>query len=82
MHFVAAAVVVVVPEALLARRFEPFLRVDAARSRDQGGVGLGLAIAQRAIQLHGGEVRVENVPAGGLRVRVWLPLREGTAEPN
>lgn len=63
-----------VPEALLARLFEPFVRVDSARSRDQGGAGLGLAIAQRAIRLHGGEVTAENANGGGLRVRISLPL--------
>ena len=71
-----------VPEALLARLFEPFVRVDAARSRDQGGAGLGLAIAQRAIQLHGGEVTAENIPTGGLRVRVRLPIKQTNAEPG
>jgi two-component system, OmpR family, sensor histidine kinase CpxA len=63
-----------VPEAMLARLFEPFVRVDNARSRDQGGAGLGLAIAQRAIRLHGGELTAENAAGGGLRVRLQLPL--------
>ncbi|MFA7386261.1 MAG: ATP-binding protein [Thiohalobacteraceae bacterium] len=65
-----------VPEPLLTALFEPFVRADTARSRQQGGAGLGLAIAQRAIRLHGGEVRAENRAAGGLRVIVRLPSQD------
>lgn len=63
-----------VPEPLLARLFEPFVRVDSARSRDQGGSGLGLAIAREAIRLHGGDIVAENADGGGLRVLIRLPL--------
>lgn len=65
-----------VPGELLARLFEPFVRVDSARSRDQGGAGLGLAIARQAVRLHGGEVAAENAAGGGLRVRITLPVAE------
>ena len=58
-----------VPESLLAGVFEPFVRVDTARTRERGGTQPGLAIA------HGGEVRAENRAAGGLRVIVILPLQ-------
>lgn len=64
-----------VPEELLTKLFEPFVRADAARSRSQGGYGLGLAIARRSIQLHGGSVVAENAVGGGLRVSVRLPLQ-------
>jgi two-component system sensor histidine kinase CpxA len=62
-----------VPESDLGRLFEPFYRVSEARDRDSGGFGLGLAIAARAVALHGGVIRAENAPAGGLQVTVTLP---------
>ncbi|MEP6637220.1 MAG: ATP-binding protein, partial [Acidobacteriota bacterium] len=51
-----------VPEAALAEIFQPFYRVDDARDRVAGGVGLGLAIAERAIRLHEGTVSAANAP--------------------
>jgi two-component system sensor histidine kinase CpxA len=62
-----------VPESDLGRLFEPFYRVSEARDRDSGGFGLGLAIAARAVAMHGGGIRAENAPAGGLQVTVTLP---------
>jgi len=62
-----------VPEHMLARLFDPFVRVGDARDRASGGYGLGLAIAQRAIQLHGGEIAARNHPQGGLSVSIRLP---------
>jgi two-component system sensor histidine kinase CpxA len=62
-----------VPEAMLPRLFEPFVRVGDARDRASGGYGLGLAIAQKAVRLHSGEVMALNEPAGGLSVVVTLP---------
>ena len=64
-----------IPEADLARVTEPFVRVDAARRLDTGGVGLGLAIARDAAACHGGELRLENRAGGGLRVHLVLPRR-------
>lgn len=61
-----------VPETSLDEIFRPFYRVDDARDREAGGVGLGLAIAQRAIQLHGGAVSAANAPDGGLVVTIRL----------
>ncbi len=63
-----------VPEKDLALIFEPFYRVDAARNRAGGGDGLGLAIASRAIALHGGTIDASNVSSGGLAVRMLLPV--------
>ena len=54
--------------------FEPFVRLEGSRSRDTGGVGLGLAIARTIIQAHGGTVLLRNVAAGGLEAVVTLPL--------
>lgn len=61
-----------VPAAQLQDIFTAFFRVEQARDRDSGGVGLGLAIAQRAIRAHGGQVSAENT-GRGLRVTVSLP---------
>jgi signal transduction histidine kinase len=61
-----------VPEESLALLFEPFYRVDSDRNRASGGVGLGLSIARRAIQLHHGTIRASNA-SPGLRVEIELP---------
>ena len=62
------------PEDQLAAVFEPFVRLEASRSRDTGGVGLGLAIARTALQAHGGDVTLRNRAAGGLEAVVRLPV--------
>ncbi len=62
-----------VPEEMLTRLFEPFVRVGDARDRSSGGYGLGLAIAERAVHLHGGEISARNGPEGGLTVTIRLP---------
>ncbi len=61
-----------VPEELLSQIFKPFFRVEAARDANSGGVGLGLSIAMRAVQLHQGTIRGENA-SPGLRVKITLP---------
>jgi signal transduction histidine kinase len=63
-----------IPEGDRERVFAPFVRLDASRSRDTGGTGLGLAVARAAIRAHGGDIRLANRPEGGLRVTVTLPL--------
>ena len=63
-----------VPEESLEKLFRPFYRLDDARGRQTGGVGLGLAITARAVRLHGGTVRAANRPEGGLMVELRLPL--------
>lgn len=63
-----------VPEKELGSIFEPFYRVEPAREhRSAGGEGLGLAIAARAVALHGGRIEARNLEAGGLMVTVSLP---------
>jgi signal transduction histidine kinase len=63
-----------VPQATLEQIFRPFYRVADARDRQSGGIGLGLSITQRAVQIHGGTVTAANAPAGGLLVQITLPL--------
>ena len=64
-----------VPPAELEKIFQPFYRIDDARGRSTGGVGLGLAITDQAIKLHGGSVRASNLPEGGLLVEIRIPLQ-------
>ena len=75
-----------VPEDALDKLFRPFYRIDDARGRQTGGVGLGLAITDRAVRLHGGTIRVSNRPQGGLMVEIRLPLApletRDTADPQ
>jgi signal transduction histidine kinase len=63
-----------VPENALEKLFRPFYRIDDARGRETGGVGLGLAITERAVSLHQGTIRAANRPQGGLMVEIRLPL--------
>src|SRR3989441_8747234 len=62
-----------VPEESLGKIFRPFYRIDDARGRQTGGVGLGLAITDRVVRLHGGTVHAENRSEGGLVVEIRLP---------
>jgi signal transduction histidine kinase len=63
-----------VPVESLKEIFRPFYRVDDSRTRETGGVGLGLAITERAVRLHGGAVSAANVNGGGFAVEIRLPL--------
>lgn len=65
-----------VEENKLKDLFRPFYRVDEARERKSGGVGLGLAITERAVSAHGGKVWAENAGGGGLIVKIELPLNQ------
>jgi two-component system OmpR family sensor kinase len=62
-----------IPEAERLRVFEPFYRLDRSRDRASGGFGLGLSIAQKAVALHGGTIRVEQSTLGGARFVIGLP---------
>ena len=62
-----------IPDQEISRVFEPFYRVEGSRSRETGGVGLGLAIAFSIVQAHGGRIVLSNRPQGGLQARVTLP---------
>ena len=62
-----------IPEASRDRVFRAFVRLDTSRNPSTGGVGLGLTIARDVARSHGGDVRLETSPQGGLRARVHLP---------
>jgi two-component system, OmpR family, sensor histidine kinase CpxA len=70
-----------VPDDLLGAIFDPFFRVEGHRSRASGGVGLGLAIARRAVLVHGGRISAQNARPG-LIVTIELPRAEGALEPS
>src|SRR5579859_2841401 len=63
-----------VPSGALGKLFEPFYRLDDARGRQTGGVGLGLAITERAVRFHGGKVSASNRDGAGLMVEIRLPM--------
>lgn len=62
-----------IPDADLSRVFDPFTRLETSRSRETGGVGLGLPIARAILQAHGGTIVLSNRAEGGLRATVTLP---------
>jgi len=62
-----------VPDEALDKLFRPFYRIDDARGRQTGGVGLGLAIAERAVRLHAGTIEASNRNEGGLMIEIRLP---------
>ncbi|MFI4934609.1 MAG: ATP-binding protein [Caulobacterales bacterium] len=71
-----------VPESQIERAFEPFHRLEGSRSRETGGIGLGLAVVRAIARGHGGEVTLQNKSGGGLIARVSLPLAlRGAATP-
>ncbi len=67
-----------VPADALEKLFQPFYRLDDARGRQTGGVGLGLAITERAVRFHGGKVSASNRAEGGLMVEIRLPMLPGS----
>ena len=62
-----------VADSELEEVFNPFYRIETSRSRDTGGVGLGLSVARAIVDAHGGRIALVNRPEGGLRVTVELP---------
>ena len=62
-----------IPEAQRSEAFKPFHRLDASRNQNVPGTGLGLSLARDTARQHGGDIRLENSPLGGLRVRLRLP---------
>ena len=62
-----------IPEKYRESIFQPFFRVDKSRSRENGGVGLGLSLVWEIISLHGGEIRVEKSSEKGTTIAVMFP---------
>ncbi len=65
-----------IAEDRLAEVLQPFVRLDSARRRDTMGFGLGLAIAQQAVQAEGGTLTLSNRDPHGLEAAIRLPARE------
>ena len=63
-----------IPESELESVFRPFYRVDMARTAQTGGFGVGLAIAERAVNLHNGQIRASNRVGGGTTIQIYLPI--------
>ena len=63
-----------IPEQYRESIFQPFFRVDKSRSRENGGVGLGLSLVWEIAALHGGDVRVEESSESGTAITVRLPI--------
>lgn len=62
-----------VPAEALPRLFERFFRVDASRSRERGGAGIGLSLCRGIVEAHGGSIVAAESPLGGLRIVLVLP---------
>lgn len=63
-----------IPPEEADRVFQPFVRLEASRNRETGGVGLGLTIARNILRAHGGEVHLAGRAGGGMRATVTLPM--------
>jgi signal transduction histidine kinase len=70
-----------IPEAFLDKIFDPFFRVEESRDSETGGVGLGLSIAKRAVQLHNGFILARNSNPG-LSVEITLPVTREPLDAN
>lgn len=65
-----------IPAKDLPHIFDPFYRAETSRSLETGGAGLGLTIARKIVQAHGGDIAARNRPSGGAEFTGWLPLPE------
>jgi len=63
-----------IPAADAEAVFEPFRRLETSRNNETGGNGLGLSIARNIVRAHGGDILLRNLPGGGLRASVTLPV--------
>lgn len=62
-----------IAEAEREKIFEPFVRLEGSRSKETGGIGLGLAIARSVLRSHGGDIDIADRKDGGARFTLWLP---------
>jgi len=65
-----------IPAGDLEKVLDPFTRLETSRSRETGGIGLGLPIARAILRAHGGDVALSNRPEGGLQAEISLPLAQ------
>jgi two-component system, OmpR family, sensor histidine kinase CpxA len=63
-----------IPDQEIESIFRPFYKVDQARSPQKGGFGVGLAIAERSVKLHRGELKASNRAEGGLTIEMRFPI--------
>ncbi|HEC14716.1 MAG TPA: HAMP domain-containing protein [Rhodospirillales bacterium] len=68
-----------IPEEHMKTVFQPFRRLETSRSRETGGVGLGLSVARSIARAHGGEITLSNRERGGLLANVRLPVLDKTS---
>lgn len=71
-----------IPKENLETVFDPFVRLETSRSKETGGVGLGLTIARSIARAHGGDVSLDNNPSGGLSATLRLPLSTAATLPR
>ena len=71
-----------IPEVHRSRVFGRFYRIDTARSREEGGAGLGLSIALWAVQAHGGRIELQSQEGNGSTFRILLPRRAAAQQPS
>jgi signal transduction histidine kinase len=62
-----------IPQENMSQVFMPFVRLDASRGQETGGIGLGLAIARSIVRGHGGDIQIQNRQQGGLTATIELP---------
>jgi len=63
------------PQDMIEEAFKPFVRLEPSRNAETGGIGLGLAIARSIVKAHGGTLTLANMPEGGLRAEICLPVQ-------
>jgi two-component system, OmpR family, sensor histidine kinase CpxA len=69
-----------VPESELNEILKPFVRIDKSRRNSTGGFGVGLSIAKRVVELHGGEIQLHNGAHSGLVVDLLFPFAQAPAD--
>ena len=77
LHITVADTGCGIPQPYRESIFQPFFRVDKSRSRENGGVGLGLSLAWEIVALHGGEIRVAESSKKGTTISVKFPTDAG-----
>lgn len=82
LHMAVADQGIGIPEDMLEAVFEPFRQVESHKARHHNGVGLGLAISRRLMQMHGGAIGLASKPGQGTRAWLFFPTEQPTVEPD